>query len=749
MASQKARPSAADTGSPVVDMSMDEAPTRPPSPNDEEATTVGDFACQIGALPPCSTQLTLREVAKLFLSTGQAAGCVVNELSEPVGVITEDDILQSYIQGAPWTTTVGQWMRGGGGVAFDALGLEKTRSEQPLREALPSLRPAPSRHAPRPQLLVERQPNRGYAGGLLSARDIVLALAEGQVQLLDLLGLSRAHVSDIMEPVGQAPALRPGFTVRELLQELLASPSRAALVMDGSRIRGLATVADALWAFDQQLSHTIDVWDRLASRPGRPALHGQAIPSDADLSHALNALAAPESNVRHLVAMEPGTSNVVGVVSPEHVVSRNSGPVAVPSCAPQIKVERRHKSREAERVVKKEETDEHPAASIKTEVKLELEEVKCEEPAPKKRAVMRKNRMERELESDARTQAVTLGDIVARRETATVTMSYTLSDAVDALVSTERTAAVVLDDGRVQGVLTENDVLAALVEGTPWQCQIGEWLMGSYARLPGFMVPALTLPDTASIADAAAEMTSLAEDGIGFTCHHMLVHAKEEGESLRILSALDIARGIIDTIATRAIIGEGSPSADSVIAASEITVEQAMKDRTGVSTCKLRDSLQKAFETMHDARQNCALIVSGGPSSVDEALDDLPVCKVEEQEELTEEDEQWQQEHGDVLGVITSADALRAFSEHLRGNTTTVAGWLRGLNTQEHKTAAQRSIGCSTTLAEAALVMSECDLHHLLVIDEDGDVIGVLSALDIVCALGASYRYDLTSPRFV
>ena len=240
-------------------------------------------------------------------------------------------------------------------------------------------------------------------------------------------------------------------------------------------------------------------------------------------------------------------------------------------------------SREAERVVKKEETDEHPAASsIKTEVKVELEEVKCEEPAPKKRAVMRKNRMERELESDARTQAVTLGDIVARRETATVTVSYTLSDAVDALVSTERTAAVVLDDGRVQGVLTENDVLAALVEGTPWKCQIGEWLMGSYARLPGFMVPALTLPATASIADAAAEMTSLAEDGIGFTCHHMLVHAKEEGESLRILSALDNARGIIDTIATRAIVGEGSPSADSVIAASEITVEQAMKDRTGV-----------------------------------------------------------------------------------------------------------------------------------------------------------------------
>ena len=30
------------------------------------------------------------------------------------------------------------------------------------------------------------------------------------------------------------------------------------------------------------------------------------------------------------------------------------------------------------------------------------------------------------------------------------------------------------------GVLTENDVLAALVEGTPWECKIMEWLRGGY-----------------------------------------------------------------------------------------------------------------------------------------------------------------------------------------------------------------------------------------------------------------------------
>ena len=124
------------------------------------------------------------------------------------------------------------------------------------------------------------------------------------------------------------------------------------------------------------------------------------------------------------------------------------------------------------------------------------------------------------------------------------------------------------------GVLTENDVLAALVEGTPWECKIMEWLRGGYdpwlrfhgvkrlsrerifsalsvevmeqveilsnfdqnpevfdlvkvvlakshrfhptgppleARLPGFLVPALTLSSSASVVDAAAEMTTLVE----------------------------------------------------------------------------------------------------------------------------------------------------------------------------------------------------------------------------------------------
>ncbi|CAJ1404064.1 unnamed protein product [Effrenium voratum] len=711
---------------PACDMST--APGTPEEFEDAhmEGLTVGELARQIGALPPCATHLSLREAAQRLLSTGQAAGCVVNESGVPVGVITEDDILHSYVQGAPWDTTVGEWVRGGGGVLFDPSPADgSVVSEQPLHSALPALVaprvvPRMGRMGGRSALLVERRP--GYEGGVLSAQDVVRGLARraASESLRTSLGLGPT-VADIMEPVERAPRLRVGFTMRELLQELLASPLRAALVLDcDGTIGGLATVADALWAFNQQMSQTLDAWDRLSSRPGR--VDRQNIAADAAVPNACSAL----EGARHLLATERG--DVVGVVSPAHLVSARCRARPVPSAAPYIELQRQERPRK----VKEEE------GAVKRQ-----EDVKLEEPAPKKRAVMVKPKVVTEDEP----QAVTLADVVARRETAHCSVSDTLSDAVDQLVCTGRTAAVVLDGDQIQGVLTENDVLAALVEGTTWNCKIGDWLKGSFARLPGFLVPALTLPSSASVADAAAEMVTLVEDGLGFACHHLLVHAKEEGEAhVRVLSALDIARGMVETVTQAG--AAGGISALSAQEAAQLTVEQAMKERRFVSTCKLGDSLLKAFEEMHASKQNCVLILDDGHELDEEEKTEVKQ-EDEEREELTAEDEQWNKEHGQVLGTVTSSDALRAFSEHLRGNTSSVRGWLRGLNEQEHHSPAARSVRCNATLAEAALEMCQGELHHLLVMDGDGEVAGVLSALDIVCALGASYRFDLASPRFV
>lgn len=701
---------------------LDTPPTMPGTPTEElqDHLTVGELARQISALPPCAAQLTLREAAQLLLSSGQAAGCVVDESGVPVGVITEDDILQSYVQGAPWNTTVGEWLRGGGGALFgEQRGSPTARveSEQPVQSALPGLlcHRSPLRRG-RSALLVERQGN--YAGGVLSTFDIVQALAQRAGENL-AEALRASTVADIMEPIEQAPRLQVGFTMRDLLQELLRTPLRAALVLDEQgRLGGLVTAADALWAFNQQLSQTLDAWGPLSLRPNRLA---RQICANTALTNACSAF---EPTGRHLLATEPETGSVVGLVSPNHVVDlgrRRSRPVPVPSCAPELKKERLRKVKE-ERPIKEELTG---------VVKLE-EDVKCEEPAPKRRAVMTKPKIEVKSEN---TDMPTLAEIVARRETPSCAISQSLSDAVDAMVSAKRTAAVVLDEEQVQGVLTENDILAALVEGTEWECKIMDWLKGGYARLPGFLVPALTLSSSSSVVDAAAEMVTMVEDGMGFACHHLLVHSKAEAQPHRILSALDIARGMVDLVLSE--VEDEGLECQSAREASMFTVEQVMKERQTVSSCKLQDSMQQAFEVMYKSKQNCVLIVGEDFEDGD--------CKIEV-DDLTPEEEQWQKEHGRVYGVITAADAVRAFSEHLRGNTSTVAGWLRGL-AKEHSRASVRS---DVALSEAAETMAEHEVHHLLVLDANsGEVSGVLSALDVVCALGASYRFDLSSPLFV
>lgn len=725
---------------------LDTPPTMPGTPTEElhDGLTVGELARQISALPPCAIQLSLREAAQMLLSSGQAAGCVVDESGSPVGVITEDDILHSYVQGAPWDTTVGEWLRGGGGVLFDetsgaASPTARVASEQPLHAALPALvsgqRIVPSlgRSSGRSALLVERQGN--YAGGVLSALDVVQALAQRASE--KLMGALAGTVADVMEPIDQAPRLQVGFTMRDLLKELLRTPLRAALVLDEQgHMGGLAMAADALWAFNQQMSQTLDAWERLSSRPGRLA---PQICTSAALSSACSAFER-EGARAPLLATEPDTGDVVGLVAPSHMVEagrRRPSRHPVPSCAPGLKQERIRKVKE-ERPIKEENTG--------VAVKLE-EEVKCEEPAPKKRAVMTKPKLEIKMEDSAvpAPPPPSLAEIVARRDTALCDIEMSLTDAVDALVCSGRTAAVVLDNDQVQGVLTENDVLAALVEGTPWECKIMEWLRGGYARLPGFLVPALTLSSSASVVDAAAEMTTLVEDGMGFACHHLLVYSKAQAQPHRILSALDIARGMVEIVLTEA--EDEGLECQAAKEAAMLTVEQVMKERETVSTCRLGDSLHKAFEEMHSSKQNCVLIVGG-----DEEFDDGD-CKIEI-DDLTPEEQQWQKDHGRVYGVITAADAVRAFSEHLRGNTSTVAGWLRALAKERPPVGCgSRSVRSDVLLSEAADIMAEAEVHHLLVRDastgDNGEVVGVISALDIVCALGASYRFDLTSPRFV
>eukprot|EP00440_Ansanella_granifera_P053225 gb/GFBE01057701.1/.p1 GENE.gb/GFBE01057701.1/~~gb/GFBE01057701.1/.p1 ORF type:complete len:766 (+),score=164.85 gb/GFBE01057701.1/:1-2298(+) len=707
---------------PPMDMSAEADVGMQPFQEMEGTVTIADVATQVADLPSCSSDRLLSDVAQLLLTSGQTAAVVLDQTGLPEGIITEDDILQSYLQGAPWDVTVEEWMRGGGGAAFDARSEEKMSSvhpEQPLQTTVSSF--VSSSGGPgsgfSSSVLVQR--STGYGGGVLSSLNLAQAMADRGAQ--PGFGSEAATVADIMEPLVQAPALSPGFTMHQLLRELLSSPTRAALISDEGEVRGLATASDALWAFNQRLARNIDAWEKLSTRPGRLELASHSISADAPIQQAAAAMVsargddegASRSSLRALLAIDPETSDVIGLAAPAQLLQ----------------------AKPAERTVPE----------------MEMEEVV--EATPSRSRRHKKQKKGHNVEPP---RPVTVADVVAQRETATCSLSETLADAADTLVESGRTAAVVVDeDGDVRGVLTENDLLAALCEGVDWHCKLDTWLRGGHARLPGFMVPALTLSPSTTLAEAATGMTTMVEESAGFqsgfACHHLLVPVRDAtgsagtSQQVRLLSALDVARGMIDTVAAQAAGAPESVEGDAVVEASDMTVEMVMKNRAvGVATCVLSDTLREAFEIMFRSRQNCVLVVEGHREEAEMVLG----SEAEMQEaDMAGEEEEWEREHGKIHGVITTTDALRAFSERIRGHDTIVGRWLHGLTDEEHKTPEQRSILADASLSDAALVMAEANVHHLLVLGSDNkEVIGVISALDIVCALAANYRFDIESP---
>ncbi|CAE8711419.1 unnamed protein product, partial [Polarella glacialis] len=300
-------------------------------------------------------------------------------------------------------------------------------------------------------------------------------------------------------------------------------------------------------------------------------------------------------------------------------------------------------------------------------------------------------------------------------------------------------------------VLTENDVLQALVDNAPGHLSIAQWIRGGHARLPGFMVPSLTVPADTTLAEAAMSMTCMAEEG-GFACHHLVVRigGSQEDEppgreqNLRVLSALDVARGMLDAAALAEPAGGESGRASAVTAA--LKVSQVMKSRAIVPTCQLSDNLTDAFRMLLDKRQNCAVVVSGGSCMELESNTEHPQNRVTAASAATAEkqakgsqEESVIDDLSPVYGIITTADALRAFLEYHTGVRSNLASWIRGIQASPGE-APKRSIPGDASLAAAAQAMATAGVHHLLVLEpRSSAVIGVVSALDVVHAVSSCY----------
>ena len=81
---------------------------------------------------------------------------------------------------------------------------------------------------------------------------------------------------------------------------------------------------------------------------------------------------------------------------------------------------------------------------------------------------------------------------------------------------------------------------------------------------------------------------------------------------------------------------------------------------------------------------------------------------------------------GKPTGVITDRDALRAIAQGLNAEDVPVGKFVNRKMTQASP---------DTELIEAARLMREKGFRHLVVVDDDGDLVGVFSMRDLVVGL--------------
>ncbi|MDP8974767.1 MAG: CBS domain-containing protein [Actinomycetota bacterium] len=95
---------------------------------------------------------------------------------------------------------------------------------------------------------------------------------------------------------------------------------------------------------------------------------------------------------------------------------------------------------------------------------------------------------------------------------------------------------------------------------------------------------------------------------------------------------------------------------------------------------------------------------------------------------------------GKPSGIVTDREALRAIAQGKDGDSTTVADLVTGKLT---------TVVASLDILEAAHVMRQKGFRHLVVADDQGDLLGVFSMRDLVVGLLEERALLLAEPEAV
>lgn len=447
--------------------------------------TVGQVLAPGG--PGCKLLLhyELGDVAESLAVSGQRAAAVSDDAGNLAGLLTENDIMRAFFEGASPDEPIRDWLMTGAARAPAPLLQRMTVwPSAPLAEVAERMVTNAAAGDCACHHVIVQEPD-GKLCGVLSSHDLVTALCRPDIWDSDVLLPFRQDagpaavkpaadltVQDIMKPRNTVFTCPPTSTMKDVLKVLLMTQQNSALIVDEEGIYGIVTPRDAVRAFEDGVPNSIGIAEWLCRLPFN--VSSRIIPSDA---RPVDAAARMTSlDINHLIVVLPNSMMAVGVLSSLDLVlfTQARAPLlrSVPLWAGP------------------------PVGNLVGQPWHH--DLRCEEGA-------------------------------------------TFAEVAQLLTSTGATSVMVAlsGEGQKRSLLTENDVLRASMDGWPRDAAIQGWLQAQEqrAKLP----PHLLVSACVALTEAASWMLSASEPGR--TCHHLVVQVAD-GEWRGIFSALDVARGL-------------------------------------------------------------------------------------------------------------------------------------------------------------------------------------------------------------
>ncbi|CAE8700204.1 unnamed protein product [Polarella glacialis] len=278
-------------------------------------STVADILNQQGTVV-CPAAASMGFVPGLLISSGRTAAAVVDEEGSLVGAVTENDLLNAFVEGWHWDYPVDAWLRTGKArlpsslVQMLTVHPSTSLFEAAVRMRAQAMGDFASRH-----LLVRDED--GSLLGILSSLDLARAVCslgptrDGLVQ-----AIRGQKVGEVMKTRAILPTLPGSATLEEAFGTLMSSKQNCLLLAsdkaEGPGVVDVITPRDVLRAIVERIpmSAVARSWLHGAQR----SLWPRMVQADTSLVDAAATMAA--NSIHHLVVVSPISSEVViGVLS--------------------------------------------------------------------------------------------------------------------------------------------------------------------------------------------------------------------------------------------------------------------------------------------------------------------------------------------------------------------------------------------------------------------------------------------------